>query len=68
MTNSILQSMANGEAGRRYLDVHIPAAEVHNIVYGCVITRPSFGGNWCPGNATNIQPCNKQTCPGKKKC
>ena len=31
--------MASGEAGQRYLDVHIPVVEVPGIDYGCVTTR-----------------------------
>ena len=34
-----LQCTASGEAGHRYLDVHIPVVEVTGIEYGCVMIR-----------------------------
>ena len=37
--NSFLQYMASGEAGLRYLDVHILVVEVQGIDYECVIIQ-----------------------------
>ena len=33
----------------------------------CNNPSPSFGGNWCSGNATEIQQYKTQACPGKFK-